>query len=589
MQITKLPELTEKNLHSIMAECMAATANEETAIPQFWQGMLEMDVSGRTAKAYVPKNCPQQVDFVVMNVPTGEDTVEFLQRSGWIQKADDNKLCLVAFEPENGSWKSPAEEMAYIEAGYRAVRAGQHLKSGFSDFLVGYGPVGSCLQKIAMSGALRVSAAAYLDASNLDVEEVKNFAKTHYTEFAPFGPKRSYSLVKGDLPVPTWIVSKKFTEQEQIMADYWKNAACAEDTSEDTVYGTVFTQSKDSIFTPEGHILKVAVKEAEMDYAAPSTTDAIANFLLGYYRYGQGVRSNMVSKRVDYKAMGVQIRTFTDRNGFMRQYLVYIPEKYRNTKEKLPVVINFHGAQQNMQNMFENGLWYHVADEKGIIIVCAECVLGKPRNKLPVPGVSAYTLHWELNNPGTPDRIFVNEMLDRILAEFPADEKRIYADGHSMGCMMTNYLASGPIAHRFAAFCGTSGAFVSMDDHDVGGGNSPVWDSYGEYDMFGDFEPGGKGQMMDTLAFHLTRTGLATEGNVEAVLASGADETYVDGRYHHYVWKNKNGVPLLHYNWVEKKAHTHTPEENVMFWDNWFTKWSLDENGNRLYEGKPVD
>lgn len=582
--VYKLPKLTEENIHSIMAERLAAIKNEESVIPMYWQGLLELDIpgmDGRTAKLYVPKNCRQTANFVLMNTPAGEDTIDFLHKSGWIQAADANKLCLFVLEPGEGGWKSPAEEMPYMKAGHMALRVGQHLLAGFSDFSVGYGPVGSCLQRIAMENALRTTAAVYIDACNIPEEEVCSFQNTPYTEPNLFGPKREYDFNNGFLPVPVWIISKEITGQERVMADYWKAAAKAGDMSWDDTLGCVYTQNEDSIFTPEGHIMKVAVKEAKVDYTAEETTEQIVDFLLRYYRYGQGACSNMIANRLDYKKVGIEYRSFTDSNGFARQYLVYIPEAYRDGKKKLPVVVNFHGAQQSMEDMIANGQWYHVADEKGLMIVCAECVLDRPKHKMPQRGVNAYALHWKLNDDETPDRMFVNDLLNQLIDNYPVDEKRIYTDGHSMGCMMSNYLASGPVAKRFAAFSGTSGSFLTAKDHDVGGVGSPMWISYGEYDMFGHADLSEESQLTDTLKFWLERNGL---GSLES-----PDDAWVDGRYHHMVWKNEKGVPVLHYNWVGKKAHTHTPEENRMFWDNWLSKWALDDEGNRLYEGKRVD
>ena len=595
LPVKKLPRLTRENLDTIMAERIAATRNDETVIPMFWQGMLELEIpvtgmSVRTAKIYVPHNCRQTANFVLMNVPEGGDTLVFLVKSGWIRRADAHKICLFVLEPGEGGWGTPEDEMPYIQAGHRALRSGTHLLPGFADFIVGYGQVGSCLQRTALQNPLRTAAAVFLDACDIPENEVRTYQKALYTEANPFGPERVYPLTNGDIPVPVWIVSRQLSARDHALADYWKAAAHAGAVEHDAALGTVYNQVEDSAFTPEGHILRVAVQEAAMDYAEESTTDAVLNFLLRYYRYGQGACSNMISRRIDYHAMGVAYRRFTDSSGFDRQYLVYIPAAYRDTQEKLPMVVNFHGAQQSMEDMFANGQWYHIADRVGLIVVSAECVLCRenPGRKVPQPGVTAYSLHWKLNDPNAPDRVFVNNMLDHLISEFPVDEKRIYADGHSMGCMMVNYLASGPIAHRFAAFCGTSGALLTPSDRDVGGGISPVWVSYGEYDMFGPADPTESGLMMDTVDFWLQRDGLTADAEVQQVRSLGASEAYTDGRYHHFVWKNQKGIPLVRYNWVEKKSHTHTPEENAMFWDSWLSKWSLDEAGNRLYEGAPI-
>ncbi len=595
-EIIQLPVWTPETFQALMEERMAAVRNEETVIPMLWQGLLEQKITvpgeeERTAKLYVPKNCPQGTTFVVMNVPDGLDTVDFMETSGWISLADEKRFCLFVLEPGAGSWKTPAEEANYMEAGFTASHVGAYGLPGFAAMLVGYGEVGTCLQRIAMENPLNITSAVFIDASDLDENYVKEMHRKRYNADGYQGRRvsRDYgNLTYGDIPVPTWIISTGASEGTQRMVDYWKSAAKAGAVERDCVLGTVYCQNEDHYITPEGQILKVAYRESSMDYDNPASTAVIYQFLNQYYRYGQGGRANMISTKVDYEGKGIVRRTFTDRNGIEREYLVYVPGEWRDCGKKLPLVLAFHGAQQSMRNMLENGQWTRKAEKEGFIVAYPESTLVPMPNDLDRDKIFAYRPLWLLNNPQTPDWQYVDDLLNRLIAEFPVDEKRIYSNGHSMGGMMTNYLASGPIAHRFAAFGCTSGGFRNKGDCDVGGGVSPIWISFGEYDI-GNHEITLPGNMADTIEFWLVRDGLATEETSEKVRMEGASENYVDGRYHHTVWRNNKGVPLVHYDWVEKKAHTHTAEENIMFWDNWFTKWSLDENGNRLYEGRSID
>lgn len=594
--VFKLPALTPDVFTSLMEERLAATRNDETVIPMLWQGLLEQKIKvgadeSRTAKLYIPENCPQGTTFVVMNVPEGMETVDFMENSGWIGLADRKGFCLFVLEPAAGGWKTRGEELAYIEAGFTAAHVGSYGLPGFASMLVGYGEIGSILQEVVLENPLNITSAVFVDASSLDADYVRERQQKPYDADGYQGnraPRDYGDLTYGKIPVPVWIISGKSCAGAQMMVDYWKTAAKANDVAEDEIFGTVYNQSEDHYITPEGRILKVAYKEAAVEYVSLATTEAIYKFLNQYYRYGQGGRANMISTKINYEEKGVVRRAFTDRHGIDREYLVYVPEKWRDCGKKLPVVVAFHGAQQSMRNMFENGQWARKAEKEGFIVVAPESTLVPMPAELNRGNTFTYRPLWMLNHPETPDWKYVDELLDRVIAEFPADEKRIYSNGHSMGSMMTLYLASGPIAHRFAAFGSTSGGFRNMGDSDVGGKVSPIWISYGEYDM-GNHEITLPGHMADTIAFWLVRNGLATEETAEKVRKEGAAENYVDGRYHHTVWNNRNGIPLIHYDWVEKKAHTHTAEENIMFWDEWFTKWSLDENGKRLYESKPID
>lgn len=593
--ITKLPELTNENVNSIMEERIAATKNLDTVVPMLWQGLLEMDIDvegqgKRTVKMYIPKNCPQGTTFIFMNTPDGVDAVEFMQKSGWIRKADEKSICLFILEPENNAWKTPEEEMGYVEDAFVAAQKGVYALPSFTAPVVGYGEIGSCLQKVSMKYSLYVPSAVFIDASDVEEEFVHEWQQSIYDidGYKGMQIKRDYGdMRRGDVPVPVWIISKDDTQGARRMVDYWRSAARANDAENDSVLGTVYNQSEDNRFTPEGKIIKIAYKNEQLDYCDASTTDAICAFLLRYYRYGQGGNANMLSRRINYDELGVVRRSFTDKRGVEREYLVYVPRKCRDRSKKLPMVLTIHGSSQTMRHAFENGQWYRKAEEEGIILVSPESKLvGMPM--MPSRKPIAYRPNWSSDKEGEQEYIYFDELLDRVIAEFPVDEKRIYSNGHSNGCVMTNYLATSPIAKRFAAFGGTSGGFHNFNEADKGYCVSPVWISVGEYDII-SHKISDPGNVADALDYFLKLDGLATEENAEEVRIGGAAKIYVDGRYHHYVWANKNGVPLIHYNWVAQKAHTYTADENFMFWDQWFSKWSLDENGNRLYEGKPIE
>ena len=56
------------------------------------------------------------------------------------------------------------------------------------------------------------------------------------------------------------------------------------------------------------------------------------------------------------------------------------------------------------------------------------------------------------------DVVYAEDLLDQLIAVYPqVDQGRIYCTGHSMGCMMTHYLGSAEVSHRFAAMGATSG------------------------------------------------------------------------------------------------------------------------------------
>lgn len=585
--LTQLPELKQENLDRIMFERIAETQNDETVIPMLWQGFLELPifVSGckRSAKYYIPRNTPQGAPLVIMNIPAGETAIAFLQKSGWAMKAEKDGFCLFMIEPEPDGWKSLEEEESYIFEAVNTAKTGQYCMTAFASYIVAYGEIGVGLHKAVMADPLHIAAAVFMDAGGVDEAFLNEYREKHYQVSDPFNPNgEGLDIAYRDIPVPVWIAADKGEKCTQDMISYWKDSAKAGKIKQDPDYGIIYMQSADTEYTPEGNILKVAASNHSYDYCSEDTTELIYGFLKQYYRYGMGPLSNMVSRRIDFKAAGIERHSFTDSNGIYREYLVYIPKQYRDGSRKLPTIIAYHGASQSMRNMMSNGLWYEIADREGLIIVCPESTLEPMPLELSGGTVFAYRPLWALNDPDKKNTeiVYASELLDLVIAKFPVDESKIYCNGHSMGCMMTNFLGSSTVSHRFAAVGATSGCLKAKA---TGGCQKlPAFMTIGQYDLW-SYLLSDEGPVADEIDMWLMHNGLATERNVRDVRINGVTENYREGRYHHYVWKDADGIPWVRYAWISQKHHVHTPDENATFWYQWFSKWHIDEEGNHCY------
>ena len=170
-----------------------------------------------------------------------------------------------------------------------------------------------------------------------------------------------------------------------------------------------------------------------------------------------GPASNMISRKIDYSAMNIERKAFTDTNGIEREFLVYMPAALKDSSEKLPVVFAYHGASQTMRNMIENGLWYHIADKENILLVFPECTLRKSPDMLTGGYPYAWRPIWssEMFEDMSSEEIYARDLLDLIVREYPVDESRFYITGHSMGCMMSNYLGSTALSQRITCISGS--------------------------------------------------------------------------------------------------------------------------------------
>ena len=575
-QFEKLPTLVYSELDNLMKQQAAKYVRKDNVVPMLWQGFLEMPVAeGRTAKLYVPQNTPQGAMFVAMNVPSGMDAGTFMEVSGWKAKADEEGICLFVLEPADGiNWGSAADEADYVKAAIGAARAGKWLQPGPSIYLVGYGEIGSLIQKFAMENPLAVAGAAFFDASEIDAAYLQsNGAVSFDTD------KKKYGVTRKEVPVPVFLANAGADANTKAVARYW--AAAAAD------------RNAVSRFAPEGAAVLAGAVRTETkayDYASPATTAAAWAFMDQYYRYGGGVLSNAISWKFDYSKGGVEFRSFTDSNGIDRQYLVYIPQKFAG--QKLPVVIAYHGASTSMRNFFENTLWYNIADREGIMLVFPESSL------IPVPGTlgggeknpTAYRALWTIEDPSLKltDYVYAKDLLDNIGMNYPsADTGRFYCTGHSMGCMMTHYLGSTDVSHRFAAMGATSGPLMAKED--TGSQKVPMLHTMAEYDMWSYDLSLDSSMVISAANMWLTRNGLATAENVDAVRRAGYAATTTSGRWNYCDWKNAQGIPMYEYIWVTGKDHVNMPAENELLWNTFFKYWTVDiPTGVRYFKGIAV-
>lgn len=590
--VTRLPELTAENLDTIMAERLTAAKNDVTSIPMLWQGFLEMDVkineTHRTAKLYVPKNTPQGTGFVLLNVPEGWETIPFLRESRWIDCADKFQLPIFVAEPANGGWRTPAEEQPYINACAQALFSGIYIRAGMSIYVVGYGSIGTCLHQYVMNTPLRVAAAVFLNASDLEDSMI-----TEAEAGTLDGNSMTFDIPKKQIPVPVWILEKQMCPQAAKVAAHWCNAIGAGSPSEDPILGNVYRQSRESICTPAGCIAQVCVKETQAIRCAPAVTETICSFLRGYARYNKfGPYGNSLVPYVDYQKIGVEVRYYPDRCGNLRECLIYIPKAFRDGR-KLPLVFAIHGSSESVRNYFEESLLYRKADKEGFMVVMPETTLYFMPQMLSGGVPMAYRPRWEFcsgngqEEQGCTDNDlhYFDQILTSVIAEYPADESRIYGTGHSNGFMMTSLLASSPVGSRFAAIAMTSGVTTAWNDS--GTEQIPVYMTMGEYDLW-EYALNVENGLTQGIDLWLVRNGLASEENVREIRTCGASESFTVGRHHCVQWNSSDNIPLVRYDWIEKKDHMNTADENNMFWDLWFRKWTLDREKGRLYEGRPI-
>ena len=585
------------------------TKGNQQPITGYYYLSFQVDGVERTAKVYIPEVAPLRCYFTVIAVPDGWNTEEFLWESGWLDLADEAQEALFILEAAggDGAWGSPEEEYAYVQTALGS--AGLEGKTFYNlhgvHYLAGYGTGGTALQQWAVNTPLKVISAVFLDTQDLSQDVLTQAGSRLFgTGEDSFPASLYYDPVPYDeVPVPAWFIHSDLDAVQGIQSYFLGLNDCLAQ-GESTAYGTTYWQAEDSDRWGTNYSdvrSQVSVREGASDYGDAALTQSIHTFLTQYTRYDNtSVYGNVLGERLPYTSDNLDINQMyveeEDGSVWTREYLIYEPD---NREERFPdgapVVYVFAGGSQPDRLFLDATHWWEVADEYGFI-VCVPCSQYSGSANTPIE------TRWNFEDTDVTDEdgnliraraddyAFVRQLVEEVDSKYPTDPDRRFVTGQSNGSMFSRNLAQR-MPELFAAIGSTSATSDIFPDEttDV----IPVYLQYGENDNGGANEAGYKvydivnnkeGNPFKTLAYWLERNGAVVEDSQfpenSAVLTENQGML---GRQHYYTWSNEDGVPVYRYGWTEGRSHNCSVDDMWLLWESWFSKWSLDENGDRLY------
>lgn len=547
-----------------------------------WEGTAETAKGDqRSYKIYVPEDCRRDASAYFIAVPDGVDTDTFLIDSGWIKIANEDKVVLCVFEPQDQKWGSAEDEADYFKTAYSQFNGTVYVYHDIFNWRwIGYGAGGEHMQRYIMNNPMTTAAAVIVDGSeNITKEEMDQIGGTFYGN-----DKVTFDITYGETPVPVWLISSDITSNTEQVIDYWKEA---NDVTEDVLNlqnGTEYHQDpfSASIFTYDQKVGTVRVTEEEVSYIDPSVTEDAYEFVNLYARSGTGSPySNSLTRSVSDDTF---IRETDVIDGYEREWYVYTPENYDPSGDPLPMVIFYHGTGQSGLLAMRQGDWWKLAEEKGFIAVCPSATLETARSPKKIPQMS-----WNVEDYGNADDIvFTSAMIDAMAAKYNVDLGRVYATGQSNGGRMSIY-AGLALPKRITAVASAGASALTTGETPTEyflpkeldeSYTVPFMATLGEYDMFNFDLADETSDSYLRCQYFCNRYGLAYDDYL----------TYTNGRNQHAVWLDDNGVPLQEQVVIGKRAHSHRPVENRMMWDEWFCWFSRDtESGQLFYMNKVVD
>jgi len=513
----------------------------------------------RTVKIYIPDGTEAGAYLVVVAVPSGVNTLEWLSESGWIASADAHKYCLYVLEPINSQWQTKDLELAYIDQAYNDIanKRGKHYLFMPTYYLVGYGEGGALLQQYAMKKPITVAAAAFVDTSNISNSFINEMANANYP---------NSDIKYSQIPMPVMLLTSEDSTNYQSILSYWKHANKTSMISKPFLEGEVFNQLPDTLsqFTPESCSSVASI----IGYKNDDLSEKIyENFLSKYSRYGSAVGGNTLGFRPDYAQLNVTFKTLYI-GGIKRTYMIYVPESITEQDELYPAVYLFHGSQQTHKMMFDITRAWELADRENFILVLGQSLSDVNNMRWPA---------WDSSRveESNHDLAYLEALLEDTTKNYPIDANRLYATGHSNGGMFVETIGLN-MSEYFAALSVTSGPFldgpVNYETESIQKERVPFYMSFGEFDIWPyDFTT--STSVKNTLNYWVER-------NTNQALE---DYTKVDfERFENYVWSADN-TPVVRYNVTHGRGHSIIPKEYELMWDEWFSKWQKNENGENIF------
>ena len=537
------------------------TLGNKLPLSGYFSQNVTVGADTRTVKTYVAPNTSVRDYFTVIATPEGMTTDEFLKNSGWLDIADKNSEGLFILEPGPDGWGSTEDELDYINEAFKVFRDTKYYNTFGLFYLAGYGDGGTALQAWAMENPLFVISSVFVQTEDLDTDFIVKTGEKKFQDNKDISYK--------DVPVPTWFVNEDLYDVENLIK-YWKEANDTVDVGDNSVSGlngsTVFMQdvNSKSVVTSYSDVLsKVAVlNKGGTGVYRRGFTNKVYDFLSYYTRYDSTtINGNVLGVRPDYEKMGVEIKQLV-LDGYTREYLVYVPQSA--PKKNIPVVFALSGNTQTAQVFFDASHWWEVADKYGFMLVM-------PSEQYSSSTEVTWNVNYDKSRPD--DFVFLEEVIKQIDKNYKIDPSKRYLTGQSLGSMFSNY-TTAVMPEYFTAVGSTSGPLLRTVDGKMD--KMPFYLIFGENDLW-SWDHTKDGQTKNTVEYWLNRNDL---GQIDDAVVTTKD------RYTTYTWYDENAVPMYKYTQTKDRAHNFIVSEVWELWEEWFSKWNMDKNGERHYNEK---
>lgn len=562
---------------------------------------LPVEYAGKKRRmlAYVPHDIRESTAGILVLGENGQTADDLLEHSGWCEIADTEeckeRLIVFFLEPENGAWNTneaygtPDGDVAYINAAALAAADRKLFCVHESKFyLVGCKEGGVLANMAAAYDPAFFAGVASVGGSAVSEQYLTDCGQAYALNLDGFeDPEHRKDIHKQDIPMPAWIIDDPTvsTGTGDAILTYWRNACEAEEGRQLSPDQYEYYRVKETPYAPNQEkeayrVCHSSIPGASEQYAKRLQRRIWKDFLYRQRRWMSSPGGELRVTKDPVRDLGMEYH-YEEFDGWMREWYVYIPQSVRqNPEKKVPLVLAMHGYTCTGEIYAGNSGWYDVADKHGFIVVFPSALHAKV--DMPEQGLmpdwaplNAWNVFLEDDRPD--ELKFFSFLLDKMIAEYPVDEHRVFATGHSWGSLMTEMLALG-LTERFAAVAPCSGAFfggayekmTSLPYAAENGVQLPIWMFWGMNEEW----------LIPCEPTHENETGLTVElwlkrnGKADMIPADWAQRTNtVNGRFKDHYF-DREGTAPVQFTQVDYMPHATMPEMSFRIWEEFFRKFS---------------
>lgn len=562
---------------------------------------LPVEYAGKKRRmlAYVPHDIRESTAGILVLGENGQTADNLLEHSGWCEIADTEeckeRLIVFFLEPENGAWNTneaygtPDGDVAYINAAALAAADRKLFCVHESKFyLVGCKEGGVLANMAAAYDPAFFAGVASVGGSAVSEQYLTDCGQAYALNLDGFeDPEHRKDIHKQDIPMPAWIIDDPTvsTGTGDAILTYWRNACEAEEGRQLSPDQYEYYRVKETPYAPNQEkeayrVCHSSIPSASEQYAKRLQRRIWKDFLYRQRRWMSSPGGELRVTKDPVRDLGMEYH-YEEFDSWMREWYVYIPQSVRqNPEKKVPLVLAMHGYTCTGEIYAGNSGWYDVAEKYGFIVVFPSALHAKV--DMPEQGLmpdwaplNAWNVFLEDDRPD--ELKFFSFLLDKMIAEYPVDEHRVFATGHSWGSLMTEMLALG-LTERFAAVAPCSGAFfggayekmTSLPYAAENGVQLPIWMFWGMNEEW----------LIPSEPTHENETGLTVElwlkrnGKADMIPADWAQRANtVNGRFKDHYF-DREGTAPVQFTQVDYMPHATMPEMSFRIWEEFFRKFS---------------